>query len=93
MMYRLKITVLLLTVLFFMSACSKQDKTPVAVFADEEITLEEFRLAYLKLLKTPDTFDSESLRESFLQELINRRLIARVAAETGMMDEYLEYRR
>ncbi|MBN1406629.1 MAG: peptidylprolyl isomerase, partial [Calditrichaceae bacterium] len=56
-------------------SCDKKE-TIVAEFGPHTITLSEFRLAYLQLLKQPDVFDSPSLREHYLDELIDRRLTA-----------------
>ena len=86
-----KITGLLFAVLFFINMCGNQDEI-VAEFGKHQISLNEFRLSYLKLLKTPDTFDSRELREAYLQELINRRLLARSAEKLGYYDENLQYR-
>ncbi|GEM_PF-469897 len=59
--------------------CNRDDKKIVASFGEHQITLDEFRVAYLNVVKQPNVFDSKKLRESFLDELINRRLLAQVA--------------
>ena len=48
----------------------------VARFGNFKITLEEYRTAYLDVVKKPNVFDSRELREQFLDEMISTRLIA-----------------
>ncbi|MDZ7373896.1 MAG: peptidylprolyl isomerase [candidate division KSB1 bacterium] len=72
--------------------CGKGDPV-VAEFGRHKITLAEFRIAYLNLLKEPNTFDSPRLREEFLDELIRRRLLAEEARRLGLdRDERLRLR-
>jgi len=56
--------------------CTKKESYIVARFGDHTITMDEFRTAYLQVLKQPTKFDSPKLRVSILDELINRRLLA-----------------
>jgi parvulin-like peptidyl-prolyl isomerase len=55
----------------------------VAQFGKNKITLEEYRQAYLELLKNPRVFDSPTLRAQFLDEMIAARLIAQEAVKQG----------
>jgi parvulin-like peptidyl-prolyl isomerase len=56
------------------------DSNPiVAEFGNNEITLQEFRIAYLEVIKKPNTFDSKNNREEFLDELIHRTVLAHEA--------------
>jgi parvulin-like peptidyl-prolyl isomerase len=61
--------------------CGREEKQIVAGFGSHQITLDEFRVAYLNVVKQPNVFDSRKLREAFLDEMINRRLLAQVAIE------------
>lgn len=72
--------------------CSKESANPiVARWDNQQITLSEFRLAYLDLLKQPQQFDSPDKRQAFLDELINRRLLATEAERRGLThDERLQ---
>jgi parvulin-like peptidyl-prolyl isomerase len=75
-----------------LAGCSRKDPV-VAEFGRHRITLAEFRLAYLNLIKQPNTFDSPKLREEFLDELIRRRLLAEEARRMGLdRDERLQLR-
>lgn len=69
----------------FLSGCSGP-KDVVARFGDDVITLEEFKTAYINVLKQPNVFDSPALRKQFLNELIDRRLLAREAQRLGMSE-------
>ncbi|NOZ60303.1 MAG: hypothetical protein GXO74_01340 [Calditrichaeota bacterium] len=69
----------LIGLVLLFSFCQRSSDQIVARIGDEVITLKEFRLAYLEILKQPDKFDSPELREAFLQEMINRRLLAKEA--------------
>ncbi len=53
----------------------------VAKFGKHKITLEEFKIAYLDVIKKPNTFDSKKLREDFLDEMIAGRLLADKASD------------
>lgn len=61
--------------------CAREKQQIVARFGPHQITLDEFRVAYLNVLKQPNVFDSKKLRENFLDEMINRRLLAQVARD------------
>jgi peptidyl-prolyl cis-trans isomerase C len=60
-------------------SCSDQELVIVATVDGEQITLEEFRLAYVEVIKQPTKFDSPEMREAFLDELIHRRILAKKA--------------
>ncbi len=86
------ITLILLCSLLFLPHCTSQEKN-VAEFGEEIITLEEYRIAYLKLLKQPDFFDSREKREEFLDDLIGFRLLAKEANKIGTnKDDRLQYK-
>ncbi len=70
--------IILSTVFLGLNQCSKENQI-VANFGDHRITLEEFKIAYIKVLKQPDVYDSKKLRENFLDEMINRKLLAEEA--------------
>ncbi len=73
-------------------SCSREKDPVVARFGDQAITLQEFRIAYLETLKNPRVFDSKQGRDSFLDELINRRLLAKEARQRGFAaDEEFRY--
>jgi parvulin-like peptidyl-prolyl isomerase len=81
-----------LPLLLLVFACSKKDPV-VAHIGKERITLEEYKTAYLEVIKQPNAFDSRALREQFLDELIDRRLLASEAERLGMAaEEHLQYR-
>jgi parvulin-like peptidyl-prolyl isomerase len=61
------------------AACSDREANIVAKIDEEEITLDEFRLAYVEVIKQPNKFDSPEMREAFLDELIHRRILAKKA--------------
>jgi len=73
------ITLLILSLLQIFNTDEKD--TVVAQFGKHKITLEEFKIAYLDVIKKPNTFDSKKLREIFLDEMIAARLLAENAAE------------
>lgn len=82
-------TLILISIL---TGCSKKE-TIVAKFGKHQITLAEFRVAYLDIIKQPTIFDSKKLREEFLDELIQRQLLAEQARKMTMdSDERLKYR-
>ncbi len=54
---------------------------------EQKVTLEEFKIAYLEIIKQPDTFDSPKLRERFLDELINRKLFGYEARKSGEQND------
>lgn len=78
--------------LLLTSACAKKPNPIVAQFGHHTITLDEFRIAYLEVLKQPRVFDSKETRERFLDELINRKLLAEAARQQHLdADEKLQY--
>jgi parvulin-like peptidyl-prolyl isomerase len=81
-----------LILMLLTSACSKKQSPIVAQFGNHFITLDEFRIAYLEVLKQPRVFDSRETRERFLDELINRKLLAHAARQQKLdTDEHLQY--
>lgn len=65
----------------------------VAKFGDNQITLEEYKIAYYQLLKQPKVFDSKDLRKNFLDELIKSKLLSQEAKKENMdKNELIEYR-
>lgn len=80
------IFVLFLVLLLSLNSCS-DDEPVVAQFGDQQISFAEYRTAYLEVLKQPDVFDSPELRESFLDELINRRLVGNQARINGLGED------
>ncbi len=73
----------LLIVSLFLLSCSQPSDT-VAHIGKQRISLAEFRMAYLEVLKQPTMFDSPQLREQFLNEMIERRLLAEEARRMGL---------
>ncbi len=67
---------IVLTTILLVNCRREQQAVVVATIDGQPITLLEFRLAYMELLKQPNVFDSRKLREQFLTELIDRRLLA-----------------
>ncbi|MDP3682366.1 MAG: hypothetical protein Q8S01_00395, partial [Ignavibacteria bacterium] len=55
------------------SASFFKDDPVVAKFGESQITLGEYRIAYLQLIKNPRVFDSKELRENFLDQMIQQR--------------------
>jgi foldase protein PrsA len=65
----------------------------VAEFGNFSIRFDEYRYTYYEILKQPTVYDSKQLRESILEELIARRLLAAEAEKNNYgMDEELQYR-
>lgn len=88
--FRVAADILLILLVQFIQSCSR-DEQIVARIGSSVISLDEYRQAYLQVLKQPDKFDSRQLRESFLNELINRHLLADWARKEGIdSDERLE---
>ncbi|MGE5498955.1 MAG: peptidylprolyl isomerase [Syntrophothermus sp.] len=56
----------------------------IATFGKNKITLDEFKSAYLDIIKNPKTFDSKELREKFLDELIATRILAQKVESIGL---------
>jgi len=84
---------ILFSIAAFIIDCSKNDNPIVARLGQHTISLTEFREAYLDVLKQPDKNDSKKLRESFLDEMINRRLLADQARKNGIAeDERLQFK-
>ena len=79
-------------IFIFYFSCSDKSKEIVAEFGDQQITLQEFRIAYLDVIKKPNVFDSPENREKFLDELIASRLLAHEAEGRGYYDEKMQYR-
>ncbi|MEW6194062.1 MAG: peptidylprolyl isomerase [Bacteroidota bacterium] len=65
----------------------------VAEFGHHIITLEQFKTAYLDIIKKPNVYDSKELREEFLNELIASKILAEEAAKSGYNENLLlEYK-
>ena len=77
--------------ILLISGCGNDENT-VAKFGPHKISIEEYRLAYLQVLKQPNVYDSADLREKFLDELINRTLISEWAEKNYPADEKVELR-
>jgi peptidyl-prolyl cis-trans isomerase C len=94
LLYHLATSKKAFTVILLLFAFSCARKEPVvARLGNTEITLEEFKSAYIEIIKQPNVFDSKELREQFLAELIDRRLLAQEAERAGLdKDERLIYR-
>ncbi len=73
---------LLFMLLWF--GCKTEHPKVVAKLGSKEISLLQFRLAYMEFLKQPTVFDSKEMREQFLNELINRQLLADLARQWGL---------
>ena len=92
-----KLIVLITSLLFigFLTAWipDKVEDKVVAKFGDNQITLKEYKIAYLQLLKQPKVFDSKELRKNFLDELIKSKLLTEEAKKEGLdKDELIVYR-
>ncbi len=75
--------------ILFSTAFSQVKSTVVAEFGKYKITLEEFKIAYLDLIKKPNIYDSKKLREDFLDEMIQTKLFAAEAKKLGMEKDEL----
>ncbi|MFA4839128.1 MAG: hypothetical protein WC703_06615 [Candidatus Neomarinimicrobiota bacterium] len=64
------------------SGCS--DGKSVATFGTDKITLNEFRAAYTDVLRQTEEVDSDSLREWFLDGMIDKRLLASEALKSSV---------
>jgi len=72
--------------------CTNENEV-IAMVNGESISLEEYKLAYIEVLKQPDKFDSIELREAFLNELIHRKILAKEARDKNYAeDEKHKYR-
>lgn len=75
------------------AALFPQKNSVVAEFGNQKIYLDEFRLAYLDIIKKPDVFDSPKLREEYLDELIYEKVLAKEAQKQGYdKSELFQYR-
>lgn len=71
----------------------KEKDVIVAEFGKQKIFLSEFKYAYLDIIKKPKVFDSKKLREDFLDDLIDTRIIANEEKKTNLQkNELLEYK-
>lgn len=59
----------------------------VAIIGQDTLTLTDFRVAYLDVVKKPGIFDSKELREKVLNDLIDGRLLATEARKTGLLPD------
>jgi foldase protein PrsA len=90
-LFYLEIKIFLFVLLFL--SCAEKEQEIVAEFGDQQITLDEFRIAYLDVIKKPNAFDSPELREQFLDELITSRVLAGEAEKRGYGEnEKLRYK-
>lgn len=80
----LRIGWLIFGLLLVSIGCDQTTDPVVAKIGRQKITLNEFRTAYLELLKKPEVLDSPQLRENYLNELINQQLIATRAQKLGL---------
>lgn len=68
--------ILIVVSLSFLAFTFNTDDKVVAEFGKFTITLDEYKIAYLNVIKNPRVFDSKQLREEFLDEMIINRLLA-----------------
>ncbi len=78
------------SILVLIYSCSEKKTKIVAEIGDKQITLDEYKIGYLNVIKKPDVFDSKELREQFLTELIRTRIIADEAYNLRL-DTTLQY--
>jgi len=69
--------------IIFGSSCS--DGKAVATFGTGKITIGEFRVAYADFLSQTGESDSDSLRERFLDEMIDKQLLATEVMKSGVL--------
>ena len=70
--------------MLFLVTCDRQVSDPrVAMVAGNPISLEDYQAAYVDHLKHPASFDSPEVREAFLEEMVNRRLLSSEARKLG----------
>lgn len=74
----------LLSVLIVLFLAGQLNAQVIATFGKNKITLDEFKSAYLDIIKNPKTFDSKELREKFLDELIATRILAQKVENIGI---------
>lgn len=73
--------------------CGKPDDPIVAQIGNRKISLREFNTAYFELLKKTHIMDSESVRESCLDEIITCKIFAAAASQLNLGDnEKLKYK-
>ncbi len=82
-------SLILLTVM----AAPRAGAQPVAIAGTDTIFLDEYRAVYVDLIKKPGVFDSEKLRESVLDDLIDTHLLAAEARASGFFPDSLMNRR
>jgi foldase protein PrsA len=70
---------LLMLLVLSVSVAGKVYSQNVAEIGKDKITLDEFKSAYLEILKQPKYFDSKKKREEFLDELILTRVMGKEA--------------
>jgi len=92
--YNFKTRIYLITVCLIVGWINvRAEDSIVAQFGKHQITLEEFKIAYLQLIKNPNVFDSEELRENFLDQLIQWRLLSEEAKKLNLdKNELVEYK-
>ncbi len=77
-----------------LTGCDKPEQKFVAIVGNQTISPQEFRNAYYKFLEQPEVFDSEENRTAFLDELINRKLLAKEARRLSFdQNEYFLLKR
>lgn len=59
----------------------------VATIGQDTLTLTDFRVAYLDVVKKPGIFDSKELREKVLSDMIDARILAKEAKKTGLLPD------
>lgn len=85
--YNNKKTSGILSVLIIFLLTGSLSAQVIASFGKNKITLDEFKSAYLDIIKNPKTFDSKELREKFLDELIATRILAQKVESLGLKNE------
>lgn len=81
-------TLKLLSVAFFGLLFSLPvESQVVATIGADTLTLTDFRIAYLDVVKKPGIFDSKDLREKVLNDLIDGRILAAEAKKTGLLPD------
>ncbi len=81
--------ILLTIIIFNFVLAQKKSESVVAEFGKQKITLEEFKIAYLDIIKNPKVFDSPKTREDFLNEMVAERILAREAQRQGFANSKL----
>lgn len=83
------LTLIILCSIFFYAAVFQVKNPVVAEFGKFRITLDEFKIAYLDLIKKPKIYDSRKLREDFLDEMIQNKLFASEAKKLNLEKDEL----